>query len=105
MQKLAKVWKVSAFKLYPMGGPDGQGHWLDDPVRGLPIFEEARRVGLPIVAVHKGLPLPFTAGGHGRAAAELGEKDLPRKAAALAVREVEHLSRRADAVNAREDFR
>lgn len=60
MAELAEVWDVAAFKLYPVGGPEGDGYWLDDPERGVPIFEEARRVGVPIVAVHKGLPLPFT---------------------------------------------
>lgn len=60
--ELAEGWKVAALKLYPIGGPEGDGYWLDDPARGLPIFEEAMRVGVRTVAVHKGLPLPFTDG-------------------------------------------
>lgn len=60
MAELAEGYKVAAFKLYPIGGPEGGGYFLDDPVRGIPVFEEALRVGVPIVAVHKGLPLPFT---------------------------------------------
>jgi predicted TIM-barrel fold metal-dependent hydrolase len=55
MDELAARWKVSAWKTYTQWGPDGAGFFLDDEP-GLRLIENARRIGVKIVCVHKGLP-------------------------------------------------
>ena len=49
-------WKLDAWKLYTVWGPDGQGWWLTDDV-GVKTIELGMELGVPIFAVHKGLPL------------------------------------------------
>jgi predicted TIM-barrel fold metal-dependent hydrolase len=58
MQALAETWKVKAWKLYTVWGPEGRGYFLDDPELGLPVIEQGRRLGVKLFTVHKGLPLP-----------------------------------------------
>lgn len=58
MQQMVEELGVAGFKLYPPWGPRGEGYWLDDPAVGLPVLEEARRLGVRTICVHKGLPLP-----------------------------------------------
>lgn len=58
MQDLAETWSISAWKLYPPWGPKGKGYWLDDPETGLRTIQHGLRLGVPLFAVHKGLPLP-----------------------------------------------
>jgi len=58
MGALAETWKVSAFKLYTVWGPQGKGWWLDDPKLGIPVIERARSLGIKRIAIHKGVPLP-----------------------------------------------
>jgi len=48
---------VASFKVYTAWGPDQQGYALDDPGIGLPVLEQARSLGVDIIAAHKGLPL------------------------------------------------
>jgi len=48
---------VASFKVYTAWGPDQQGYALDDPAIGLPVLEQARSLGVDIIAAHKGLPL------------------------------------------------
>ena len=55
MERLAKQFNIAAWKTYTQWGPDGQGFFLDDPA-GLRLVEEARRLGVRNIAVHKGLP-------------------------------------------------
>ena len=55
MESLARDWKVSAFKTYTQWGPDGEGFFLDDDV-GIRFIEEARRVGVRNICIHKGIP-------------------------------------------------
>jgi uncharacterized protein len=55
MESLAKQWKVSAFKTYTQWGPDGKGFFLDDDV-GIRFLEEARRLGVQNICIHKGIP-------------------------------------------------
>jgi hypothetical protein len=55
MVELAKVWNVAAWKTYTQYGG---GWWLDDDEHGAPFIEEARRLGIRLVCVHKGIPLP-----------------------------------------------
>jgi hypothetical protein len=52
---LAERWKVSAWKTYTQWGPDGRGFFLDDEV-GTKLCDNARRLGVKTIAVHKGLP-------------------------------------------------
>jgi predicted TIM-barrel fold metal-dependent hydrolase len=59
MQELAEKWRIAAWKLYPVWGPKGTGYRLDrEP--GAPVVERAIELGLPLIAVHKGLPLEGT---------------------------------------------
>jgi len=55
MDMLAERWKVSAWKTYTQWGPDGRGFFLDDET-GTKLCENARRLGIRTIAVHKGLP-------------------------------------------------
>ncbi|MGI9308957.1 MAG: amidohydrolase family protein, partial [Gammaproteobacteria bacterium] len=59
MAELADTWDVCAWKTYTQYGhqPDS-GWWLDDEEYGLPLAEEARKHGVKVICVHKGLPLP-----------------------------------------------
>ena len=58
MDVQARKYNVSAWKLYPQWGPDGTGFFMDDPEYGIPMLERARDLGIPVVAAHRGLPLP-----------------------------------------------
>ena len=55
MEMLRDRWKVAAWKTYTQWGPEGTGFYLDDEV-GIRFVEEARRLGVRIICVHKGLP-------------------------------------------------
>ena len=55
MAELAERWKVAAFKTYTQWGPDGRGFFLDDEP-GIRLIENARRIGVKNICVHKGLP-------------------------------------------------
>lgn len=57
MQDMKETWKVDAWKLYTIWGPDGRGFWLDDERLGIPVLERAQSLGVTRVAVHKGIPL------------------------------------------------
>jgi uncharacterized protein len=56
MERLATEYGISAWKTYTQWGPDGAaGFWMDDEP-GLAMIENARRLGVPTIAIHKGLP-------------------------------------------------
>ena len=55
MERLASTFSIAAWKTYTQWGPDGKGFFLDDDV-GLRMIEEARRLKVRNVAIHKGLP-------------------------------------------------
>jgi hypothetical protein len=55
MEMLRDRWKVAAWKTYTQWGPDGTGFYLDDEA-GIRFIEEARRLDVRIICVHKGLP-------------------------------------------------
>jgi hypothetical protein len=57
MQARAEALDVAAWKVYTPYGPDGNGWFLDDPVLGIPVIEQARRVNVKTICAHKGLPL------------------------------------------------
>lgn len=56
MDELATRWRVAAWKCYTQWGPQGEGFWLTDERTGIPMVEAARRLGIRIVCVHKGIP-------------------------------------------------
>ncbi|MEZ5464533.1 MAG: amidohydrolase family protein [Lysobacteraceae bacterium] len=55
MERLSKDFGIAAWKTYTQWGPDGRGFFLDDEP-GLRMIEEARRLGVKTIAVHKGIP-------------------------------------------------
>ena len=55
MPRLRDEFGVCAWKTYTQWGPDGKGFFLDDEV-GIRFVEEARRLGVKVICVHKGLP-------------------------------------------------
>lgn len=57
MEEKAKVHKIDAWKMYPQWGPEGTGFYLDESDYAARAFEEARRLGVTTIAVHKGVPL------------------------------------------------
>ncbi|MEX2245970.1 MAG: amidohydrolase family protein [Dehalococcoidia bacterium] len=57
MQARAEAMDVAAWKVYTPYGPDGNGWFLDDPVTGIPVIEQARALGVKTICAHKGLPL------------------------------------------------
>ena len=54
MERLAKL-GVVAFKTYTQWGPDGKGFFMTDDV-GIAFVEQARKVGVRNICIHKGLP-------------------------------------------------
>jgi len=55
MDELAQKWGVSAWKTYTQYGPGGKGYFLSDEV-GTRFIERARKLGVKVICVHKGLP-------------------------------------------------
>lgn len=55
MERLARHYKVSAWKTYTQWGPDGKGFWMDDDP-GMAMIERARALNVKTIAIHKGLP-------------------------------------------------
>jgi predicted TIM-barrel fold metal-dependent hydrolase len=55
MPRLKEQFGVCAWKTYTQWGPEGRGFYLDDEV-GIRFVEEARRLGVRVICVHKGLP-------------------------------------------------
>ena len=56
MRRQVEALQPAAFKLYTVWGPKGRGWWLTDEV-GHRTIEEGIELGVPLFAVHKGLPL------------------------------------------------
>jgi hypothetical protein len=57
MQAQVEGGRVSSFKAYTAWGPGGRGYALTDPAIGIPVVEQARRLGVTVICAHKGLPL------------------------------------------------
>ena len=55
MTRLRDQFRISAWKTYTQWGPDGDGFYLDDDI-GIRFIEEARRLDVKVICVHKGLP-------------------------------------------------
>jgi uncharacterized protein len=56
MQVMVEHWKIDAWKLYPVWGPQGHGFWLHEDL-GMRTIQAGLEAGVPLFAVHKGLPL------------------------------------------------
>lgn len=56
MDELKERWNVCGWKTYTQFGPDGKGFFLSDEDTGIPFIEKARRLGVNIICVHKGIP-------------------------------------------------
>ncbi len=56
MDELAERWGVSAWKCYTQWGPRGRGFFLSDEDTGIPFIEKARKLGVKVIAIHKGIP-------------------------------------------------
>ena len=56
MDELKERWNVCGWKTYTQYGPGGVGFFLHDEDTGIPFIEKARRLGVKIICVHKGLP-------------------------------------------------
>jgi len=57
MQDLIENWKIDAWKLYTVWGPNGEGYTLDGEL-GQKTIARGLELGRRLFAVHKGLPLP-----------------------------------------------
>ena len=55
MDELKERWGVSAWKTYTQFGPGGNGYFLSDDI-GMQFIEKARKLGVKVICVHKGLP-------------------------------------------------
>jgi predicted TIM-barrel fold metal-dependent hydrolase len=55
MARLASTYRIAAWKTYTQWGPEGKGFFLDDE-QGIALIEQARKLGVRNIAVHKGLP-------------------------------------------------
>ncbi|TXL78113.1 amidohydrolase [Vineibacter terrae] len=55
MVEMHRAYGIAAWKVYPQWGPRGVGWWLDDPEVGIPFIEQARRIGVNNICMHKGL--------------------------------------------------
>jgi hypothetical protein len=59
MTELREQWDITAWKTYTQASVDGKtGWWLDDDEYGGPLIAAARKSGVNVICVHKGLPLP-----------------------------------------------
>ena len=56
MQRLRDDFGIQAWKTYTQWGPDGEGYALTDEATGVRFMEEARRLDVPVIAIHKGIP-------------------------------------------------
>jgi predicted TIM-barrel fold metal-dependent hydrolase len=55
MEEAHRTYGISAWKVYTQWGPNRVGWWLDDPKVGVPFIEQARRLGVKTICIHKGL--------------------------------------------------
>ncbi|MGH7267681.1 MAG: amidohydrolase family protein, partial [Candidatus Rokuibacteriota bacterium] len=55
MAEAHRTYGIAAWKVYTQWGPKRVGWWLDDPRVGVPFIEQARRLGVKTICIHKGL--------------------------------------------------
>lgn len=58
MEEVAETWGISAWKSYTQFGPKRTGYFLDDDT-GQMFIDRARKTGVKVICVHKGLPMPM----------------------------------------------
>jgi len=56
MQRLRDDFGIQAWKTYTQWGPEGEGYALTDEATGMRFLDEARRLDVPVIAIHKGIP-------------------------------------------------
>ena len=56
MQRLRDDFGIQAWKTYTQWGPEGQGYSRSDEDTGIAFMDEARRLDVPVIAIHKGIP-------------------------------------------------
>ena len=66
MERVATRFRISAWKLFTMWGPDGRGYRLDDEAATGPFFAKARALGVKIICCHKGPGILGLTGGFER---------------------------------------
>ncbi|MBM3514979.1 MAG: amidohydrolase [Alphaproteobacteria bacterium] len=57
MEEVAKTWNICAWKTYTQFGPNETGFWLDGDLAAK-FYDNMRKTGVKVLAVHKGLPFP-----------------------------------------------
>jgi uncharacterized protein len=55
MEHAHRTYGIAAWKVYTQWGPNRVGWWLDDARVGVPFIEQARRLGVKTICIHKGL--------------------------------------------------
>ena len=56
MDELAETWRVAGWKTYTQWGPDRPGFFMHDEETGIRLIENARRLGIRTICIHKGIP-------------------------------------------------
>ncbi len=56
MRRLRDDFGIQAWKTYTQWGPEGEGYALTDEATGIRFLEEAKRLDVPVIAIHKGIP-------------------------------------------------
>ncbi|AKS41329.1 amidohydrolase family protein [Wenzhouxiangella marina] len=56
MQRLRDDFGIQAWKTYTQWGPEGQGFYLTDEGTGRRFLDEAQRLDVPVICIHKGIP-------------------------------------------------
>ena len=58
MPEIAEQWNIAAWKTYTQFSPNRDTGWWLDGDYGNAMMEKARQIGVKLICVHKGLPLP-----------------------------------------------
>lgn len=77
MERVHATYGVGGFKCYTSWGPSGVGYDLDDANLGIPVIQKAVDLGVPVICVHKGIPLATFDTDHN------GPRDIPGAANAF----------------------
>jgi hypothetical protein len=56
LNMFVKTHKIAGLKLYTFDSTKKKGWWMDDTKLAYPIWEEARKLGIKNIGVHKGIP-------------------------------------------------
>lgn len=58
MESVKNEYGCFGFKTYPEWGPTGKGWLMSDEDSGIPMIEQARKLGVKIICMHKGIVFP-----------------------------------------------